>query len=403
MTEKRHVKLPRSNKAGKKPKAEELEYGEIAVNYSAGKEFLSVKNSKDEIVTFSSDSSSDNIWAKGTSDSVGCAVLNGSNSVVDGEYCCAEGTDTTATTAASHAEGGNTKAAGRMSHAEGNLTIASGNSSHSEGLVTLALGVSSHAEGYNATAYGNYSHAEGESTSAGTSATSESTSGQGESSHAEGRATKTIGNYSHAEGQQTVAGGKSSHAEGVSAVTSGIGAHAEGLLTKAIGNYSHAAGYYTQAWMDNSFVCGVCNKASEDVIFAVGGGLVSKDDSTGQVYTSPLNLLEIKESGATFNVGVSAKTLVNTSDLRKKEEVKPISDDDIEKVGKITLKSYQFKDDPTKRYGAIAQDVESAGLSNLVSEDEEGFKYLDYISLLVLKVGQLEKEIAELKSQIEKK
>lgn len=36
----------------KLPAADRIEYGEIAVNFSAGKEVLSIKNSKDEIVSF---------------------------------------------------------------------------------------------------------------------------------------------------------------------------------------------------------------------------------------------------------------------------------------------------------------------------------------------------------------
>ena len=39
----------------KLPQASRLEYGEIAVNYAAGFETLSIKNSNDDIVTFSSD------------------------------------------------------------------------------------------------------------------------------------------------------------------------------------------------------------------------------------------------------------------------------------------------------------------------------------------------------------
>lgn len=36
----------------KKPKASELEYGELAINYNADHEFLSVKNSKGKVITF---------------------------------------------------------------------------------------------------------------------------------------------------------------------------------------------------------------------------------------------------------------------------------------------------------------------------------------------------------------
>ena len=55
MTIKRNVQLPRSSKKGAKPKASELEYGNLAVNFTAGDEFLSTKNSKNEVVIFPSE------------------------------------------------------------------------------------------------------------------------------------------------------------------------------------------------------------------------------------------------------------------------------------------------------------------------------------------------------------
>lgn len=48
---KRHVSLPKSSKEGAKPSTDDLFYGELAVNYAKGKEFLSLNNSGNEIVT----------------------------------------------------------------------------------------------------------------------------------------------------------------------------------------------------------------------------------------------------------------------------------------------------------------------------------------------------------------
>ena len=45
-----------SSIADKQPTPQSLEVGEIAVNNSAKKEFLSIKNSDDKVVRFSSDS-----------------------------------------------------------------------------------------------------------------------------------------------------------------------------------------------------------------------------------------------------------------------------------------------------------------------------------------------------------
>lgn len=62
-----------------------------------------------------------------------------------------------------------------------------------------------------------------------------------------------------------------------------------------------------------------------------------------------------------------------------------------------------FKSDNTKHFGVIAQEVENAGLDELVKNDAEGIKSVDYTSLLILKIAELEKEIQSLKEQINKK
>ena len=78
-----------------------------------------------------------------------------------GEYSFAEGCDTIANTAYSHAEGFQTTASGECSHAEGNDTTASGNFSHAEGYQTTASGDCSHAEGIDTTAASEYQHVQG--------------------------------------------------------------------------------------------------------------------------------------------------------------------------------------------------------------------------------------------------
>ena len=65
------------------------------------------------------------------------------------------------------AEGTNTVASGACSHAEGgHYTTASGNHSHAEGDYSVASGYGSHAEGFTAKAEGSYSHAQGYQTKA---------------------------------------------------------------------------------------------------------------------------------------------------------------------------------------------------------------------------------------------
>lgn len=92
-----------------------------------------------------------------------------------------------------------------------------------------------------------------------------------------------------------------------------------------------------------------------------------------------------------------------SSDERLKRNVENVPNDDIEKIKKVPLKSFVFKSDNTKHFGVIAQEVENAGLDELVKNDAEGIKSVDYTSLLILKIAELEKEIQSLKEQINKK
>lgn len=84
----------------------------------------------------------------------GSEVFNDyNNNVADGQFC--------------HAEGYNTSATGSCTHAEGYLTEASTSHSHAEGYVTKATYIAAHAEGASTEANGENSHAEGYQTIAG--------------------------------------------------------------------------------------------------------------------------------------------------------------------------------------------------------------------------------------------
>lgn len=81
-----------------------------------------------------------------------------------------------------------------------------------------------------------------------------------------------------------------------------------------------------------------------------------------------------------------------TSDERKKDNIKNIEFNDFNKVKNVMPKSFTFKDDETHRkvYGAIAQEIEGVGLGELVYTDQDGYKSVDYTSLLMLKIAYLE-------------
>lgn len=276
-------------------------------------------------------------------------------------------------------------------HAEGSYTMVYEESGHAEGKATIAKGKSSHAEGHHTIAIEDYSHSEGVLTTA-----------TGVSSHAEGGETNSEGDYSHAEGNATYAKGDHSHAEG--------------NHTKTNGEASHASGSYTIAENDSEFACGKYNKFNVNQIFSIGVGTadnarknalyITTDGVIGgdsQLTNGGTSMFGLKiNGGIQASEGMISPTYLNSSDERLKKDIETISDNDIDKVKNVNLKSYVFKSDNSKHYGVIAQDVEKAGLSELVTNGADGMKSVDYISLLILKITELENEIKNLKEQINK-
>lgn len=99
---------------------------------------------------------------------------------------------------------------------------------------------------------------------------------------------------------------------------------------------------------------------------------------------------------------ITATQAIYSSDRNLKENIKPISRDDINKVGKVLTRSFNFKDDDTKRktYGVIAQDVLDAGIGEIVHTGEDGMLGVDYTSLLILKIAYLEAKLSDLEEKI---
>ena len=104
------------------------------------------------------------------------------------------------------------------------------------------------------------------------------------------------------------------------------------------------------------------------------------------------------------NGDVTADAFYASSDKRLKENICSISEEDLEKASKVELKSFNFSGgfDTEKKYGVIAQQVKEAGLDNLVSGKEEKGHYMsvDYTSLLILKIAELENKINALSEEI---
>ena len=103
-----------------------------------------------------------------------------------------------------------------------------------------------------------------------------------------------------------------------------------------------------------------------------------------------------------FDCPITCKRLIQSSDISLKENIESIAETAINAINQVEFKQFNFKDDENKtiQYGIIAQDVESAGLENLIGTDSKENKTVDYTSLLILKIEALEKKIAELEAKI---
>lgn len=109
------------------------------------------------------------------------------------------------------------------------------------------------------------------------------------------------------------------------------------------------------------------------------------------------------KTGAGTTVGIYSSTgYSSSSDARLKHNIEDITNDNLDKIKNVKLKQYAFNGSEDMRFGAIAQDVESAGITSLLSEDANGYKILITQDLLVLKIAYLERELEKLTEKIER-
>lgn len=126
----------------------------------------------------------------------------------------------------------------------------------------------------------------------------------------------------------------------------------------------------------------------------------SSADYTSRIIETHSGVLNINEVSLS-NGQVTATKVTQTSDIRLKENISTIVED-TDKIKNVKFFEFNHISDKnkTKSYGVIAQDLEEVGLNNLVIEDADGYKSVDYISLLVLEIQRLRNEVNTLKSKI---
>jgi len=127
---------------------------------------------------------------------------------------------------------------------------------------------------------------------------------------------------------------------------------------------------------------------------------IDKDTNISKAATISSGLT-VSSNGAniTGNTQITGNLDVNgiirqTSDINLKENINRITSEELDNVALIEYKSFNLKDDKDKNkmYGVIAQEVQEAGLGELVYTKEDKTLAVDYTSLMILKLAKLTKD-----------
>ena len=104
-------------------------------------------------------------------------------------------------------------------------------------------------------------------------------------------------------------------------------------------------------------------------------------------------------------------TIINPSDVYLKDQIEDLSTNITNKIMKLRPTQFEFKTDATKKihYGFIAQEFEEQFPELVVSKvdktlaDVKGINYLEIVPLLVYQIQRMQKEIDDLRQQINNK
>tara|TARA_B100000925_G_scaffold136903_1_gene102460 strand:+ start:179 stop:667 length:489 start_codon:yes stop_codon:yes gene_type:complete len=153
------------------------------------------------------------------------------------------------------------------------------------------------------------------------------------------------------------------------------------------------------------------NNNDNGSLFVTGGGGNSAGNSNNN---NRVQQWSETNTGGTNNIGFLSTnkdvlttgdmTCVNinlTSDERLKKNINNLDKNEhLDNIKKLIPKSYNFKNESDVTFGLIAQEVEKI-YPNLVREDNNGFKSVNYIQLiplLMLQTKEMERKIEELKN-----
>lgn len=133
---------------------------------------------------------------------------------------------------------------------------------------------------------------------------------------------------------------------------------------------------------------------SSDLGFYTGGSLTLNVQSNSRVKIgsgSASYTFDVTGTGR-FTSTVRATNFILSSDERLKTKIKDLKPTKID----VDWKSFEMKEEEGDyRTGVIAQELEKCH-PEFVGEDEEGFKSVKYIDLLIAKISELESRLAKL-------
>jgi len=134
---------------------------------------------------------------------------------------------------------------------------------------------------------------------------------------------------------------------------------------------------------------------------------VSDDDTVFPVFVTAAGsnqTAEVSVSKLYFNPStgdLSATNFNSLSDATFKENFEPISDS-FDILNKINTYSFDWKDNKTKSYGVIAQEIENI-MPELVRTNDKGWKTVAYtplIAILIDAIKKLKTEVDDSKKDI---
>ena len=309
------------------------------------------------------------------------SIAMGSNTTAGGICSIAIGNNATANYESAIAIGSNATASYDGSVAIGQSVTASG-----EG--ATAMGAETNASGWGATSMGARTTASFD----GATAMGTETNASGESSTAMGAGTIASGMVSTAIGQDAIASGEGSTAIG-EWITAGTASHAT-IIGMGVDTSNRLVNNITQ-----SLMIGFCSTIPTLFVGpSSGAGTIGK---VGIGITNPGHLLQL--AGGAYCDGTG--TWVSGSDRAYKRDIKDLTKYGIQDVLKLRSVSYIHKQDKNNKVqiGLIAQEVKQ--VIPEVVDGEEGSMGLAYdrlVPVLVNAIKEQQKEIDDLKMEIEK-